>query len=57
MQFVNKNDLKQQYFDKINYIRLHKKIILLVKLVGVRARNLTEAFNKIEVKSLLKWKI
>ena len=53
-QFIKEKELKVHCFDKINYIRIHKRMILPVELVGARGRKQTEICDKIEARSLLK---
>jgi len=37
-EYIETNRIKKQYFNEINYIQLHKKIIIPAELVGLRRR-------------------
>ena len=38
IEYIETNRIKKQYFNEINYIQLHKKIIIPAELVGLRRR-------------------
>ena len=56
-EYVKEKDLLGGCWDKINHVRMHEKIILLLKLVGVKGRYRIEACDNMNEKSLLKWKV
>ena len=37
-EFIKEKELKVHCFDKINHVRLYKRMILLAELVGARGR-------------------
>ena len=55
VEYIQQNKLKLEIFDQINYVRLYKKVILPVELIGSNGRIVTEYFKEIENKSMLKW--
>ena len=55
--YAKEKELKNDVFDQINHVRLFKNIILLVEIVGARGLVTTECYDKIEVKSIIEWKI
>ena len=55
VEYIQQNKLKSEIFDQINHIWLYKKAILLVKLIESNRRIVTECFEVIENKSMLKW--
>ena len=56
-EYVKEKDLLNGFWDEINLIRIYKKMILLLELVGVKGRCRIEAYDNVNKKSLLKWKI
>ena len=56
-KYTKENNLDDAIFDQINHIRLYKKLIIPAKLVRARGRERTNAYNKLEEKSILKWNI
>ena len=56
-KYIKENKVLRDTHDQINYICIHKKLLLLSELVGERGRNVTAAFYNINEKSLLKWKL
>ena len=52
-QYIVKKELENSVCDRINYVWLHKEMIIPAELVGVRGRERMEAFTNIEKKSLL----
>ena len=47
-KFIAEKKLKHSKWDKINHIRLQKKMIIPAELVGGRGRKQTEAYDKLE---------
>ena len=56
-QYIKEKDMDNTIFNQINHIKLCKKIIISVELVGVRGRERTDAYNELEKKSMLKQNI
>ena len=54
---IKKQKLSRDKFNQINHIYIHKKLILLAELVGLRGTNVTVAFYNINEMSLLKQKL
>ena len=55
--YAKEKELKNEIFDQTNYARLFKNIILLVEIVRARGLAITEYCERIEVKSMIEWKI
>ena len=55
VEYIQQNKLKLEIFDQINHIWLYKKAILPVELIESNGRIVTECFEAIENKSMLKW--
>ena len=57
VDYINQNKLKAEVYDQINHIRIFKRVILSVKLIGYQGRAPTECFKVIETLSILQWKV
>ena len=57
IEFMNKMEFPNKFYDKINQVRLQKRIIISVELVRVRENKRTEVFNNNKSQSILKQKI
>ena len=56
-EFVKEKEEKLRIYNKINHVRLQKKMIILAELVGIRGMQSTQCFDNINEVSLIKWKI
>ena len=50
------NGLSEECVDQINQVRLHEKLLLPIELVGASGKLRTEAFDKINKASQIRWK-
>ena len=57
IEFMNKMEFPNKFYNKINQVRLQKRIIISVELVRVRENKQTEVFNNNKSQSILKQKI
>ena len=56
LQNAKSKGLKNEIVDQINHVGLNKKLHLSLELVGAIGRSRTDAFDKKDSKSQLKWK-
>ena len=57
IEFMNKMEFPNKFYNKINQVRLQKRIIISVELVRVRENKRTEVFNNNKSQSILKQQI
>ena len=56
-EYIKEKELRSEVYDQINHIQLYKKVILLAEVVWARGLLTTEYYNRIEVKSIIEWKL
>jgi len=54
-EYIESNKLKAEVCDRINYMRIYKKIVKPAEIVSDRGHRITEYYKTLEVTSLIEW--